>query len=251
MKKIPDQVHLRFYEELNRYLPKEKRKRQFDYHITKAVTIQEVLNDLGVPSSEIDLLLVNGESAGLDFVLHGNEHVSVYPRFERFNINDLTKIREKPLRELKFICDSHLGKLSKYLRMLGFDTLFANQNSIDQIIELSLSQNRIILSRNHRLVKHRLVTRSLWVRSFDPLEQIRDVVFQLDLQNSISPLTRCIVCNGRLEKIGKDKIQNRLEEETANNFNDFYICRQCGKIYWKGSHYNNMLTLIETQILQH
>jgi uncharacterized protein with PIN domain len=237
-------IQIRFYEELSRYLPPEKRKTWFCFQLKEPTSINNLLESINVPSGEIDLLLVDGQSVNTEYILNGDEHLSVYPKFERFNIRGLTKVREVPLRTPKFICDSHLGKLCKYLRMLGFDTLFATNLNLREMIYISLEQKRIILSRNLRLINHPYVTRSYWVKSFDALQQTQCVIENLDLSGLIFPLSRCLICNGILVKTEKRKISNQLEEGTKKNFQEFYVCNSCNKIYWKGSHYQNMMAML-------
>jgi uncharacterized protein with PIN domain len=247
---MPGSIQIRIYEELNRYLPSDKRKTWFSFLLERPTSINNLLESIGIPLGEIDLILVNGRSVSPAYVLNGNEHLSVFPKFERFNIRELTKVRDAPLRTPKFICDSHLGKLCKYLRMLGFDTLFAANINIGEMINISLEQKRIILSRNLRLIKHHSVTRSYWVKSFDALQQTQNVIENLDLADLISPLSRCLICNGILVKTEKERISNQLEEGTKKDFQEFYVCSSCNKVYWKGSHYQNMLAMISKHFIK-
>ena len=242
-------VYFRFYEELNDHLPEEMRKVWFEYPLKDRISVQEAISSLGVPPAEVDLILVNQLSKGFDYILQDEDRISVYPVFELFDISEISELREKPLREIRFICDVHLGKLSRYMRMLGFDTLYSNQYTNEQIIQIATEEKRIILSRNCRLIRDKRVTHSYWVRSSDPLEQIRDLVNKLDLSNSIDPLTRCMECNGILVPVDKQQILPQLEPRTANYFNEFFRCNTCAHIYWKGSHFENMLGFIDQHIL--
>jgi len=242
-------VYFRFYEELNEHLPEEMRKVWFEYPLKDRMSVQEAITSLGVPPSEVDLILVNQLSKGFDYILQDEDRISVYPVFELFDISGISQLREKPLREIKFICDVHLGKLSRYLRMLGFDTLYSNQYTHEQIIRIAAEEKRIILSRNYRLIRDKRVTHSYWIRSSVPLEQIRDLVNKLDLSTSIVPLTRCMECNNVLIPIDKQQILPRLKPRTANHFNEFFHCSSCDRIYWKGSHFDNMLSFIHQNIL--
>jgi hypothetical protein len=142
----------------------------------------------------------------------------------------------------------HLGWLAKYLRMLGWDTLYSNRYIPDDMIVLSRQENRIILTRNYELTRHKKVTRAYWIQSPEPLEQIKDVIDKFDLSGQRAPLTRCLNCNHPLEPIEKQKILHRLQVRTAMYFNEFFICTSCDQIYWKGSHYENMFEYIRHSI---
>ncbi len=234
-------IHLRFYEELNRYLPQERRKTWFDLSLKKETSVKKVLESLKIPLEEVDLILVNEQSVGPDYVFHENDRTSVYPVFELLDVSGVTQMRDKPLRDPKFICDSHLGRLCKYLRILGFDTLYFNWFTMNQIIETSLQENRIVLSKNRTLIKDRRVTHAYWIRSFNREEQIKELVVKLDLWRLFKPMTRCLQCNHPISPIGKSLIQERLQEKTARYYHEFFICEPCNKVYWKGSHYEAML----------
>ena len=119
-------ARFRFYEELNDFLPREKRKVSFDYHFEGNPGIKDVIEALGVPHAEVDMLLVNGQSVDFEYQLQDGDRVAVYPVFESMDISAVSKVRQVPLREPKFVLDVHLGKLAKRLRLLGFDTLYRN-----------------------------------------------------------------------------------------------------------------------------
>ncbi len=116
----------RFYEELNDYLPPGQRKRTITREITGTPSVKDAIEALGVPHTEIDLILVDGRSVRFDRLLQGGERVAVYPEFERFDITPLYRLRPRPLREPRFVADVHLGTLARFLRLLGFDTRYGN-----------------------------------------------------------------------------------------------------------------------------
>ena len=244
------QVHFRFYEELNDYLPEENRKKWFEQTFEQGTTIKNAVEQLGIPYNEIDLILVNQQSQGLDYQLQKEDRISVYPMFELFDISSVSEVRDKPLRNPKFIGDVHLGRVCKYLRMLGFDTLYFKNYTVEQLIELSRQDHRILLSKDQKLGKNPNVNHWYWIRSSDPLEQIRDLYEKLDLAGSITPLTRCIKCNNEIVPVSKEKIQEKLQPRTAKYYEEFFHCPNCERIYWKGSHYEHMLEFIQTNFKQ-
>jgi uncharacterized protein len=244
-----NQVNFRFYEELNDYLSKEKRKVWFNYSFTGMTFIQDTIQSMGVPLEEIDLILVNQQSKGFDYILQDGDQISVYPVFELFDLTGISSLREKALRNPMFICDVHLGRLCKYLRMLGWDTLYSNQYTPEEIIDISRKERRIILSRSYRLTRHKEVTHSYFVRSAEPLEQVKELILKLDLATLTDPLIRCLNCNDRLVQVDKLEILNRLQDRTAKYYNEFFKCPTCNQIYWKGSHFENMLNFMAFNII--
>jgi uncharacterized protein len=211
----PQVASFRFYAELNDFLPPTKQQIPFAYPFHGMPTIKEAIEAVGVPHTEIDLIMVNGVSVAFDYRLRDGDRVTVYPVFESFDIAPLLRLRPQPLREPTFILDVHLGKLAKYLRMLGFDTLYRNDYQDLDLIALALRERRIILTRDRGLLKVRAVTHGYWMRSTAPQQQVREVLQRFHLQGLIRSLQRCLLCNGLLKPIEKQAILSRLLPQTA------------------------------------
>ena len=232
-------AEIRFYEELNDFLKKDLKKTPYQICTSEGQSVKDLIESQNVPHTEVDLILVNGESVDFSYQVKENDRISVYPVFESFNIQNETCIREKPLRILKFILDVHLGKLCRYLRFSGFDCLYSNKYKDREIAEISDKEGRIVLSRDRGLLKRSIITKGYWIRSQNPAEQYREVIKRFDMtENAYS---RCPACNGLLEKADKKDILKQLPEKTALYINNFKTCCDCGKIYWPGSHYKNFL----------
>jgi hypothetical protein len=142
----------RFYEELNDFLPKQRRKTDFQVDFKGRRSVKDMIEAFGVPHTEIDLILVNGKSVDFAYVLQDGDQISVYPVFESLNIEDVTRLRIVPLHKTKFIADIHLGDIVKYMRALGFDVYFNPSLSGRKIIEISRRENRIILAKSKKLL---------------------------------------------------------------------------------------------------
>ncbi|TDH25262.1 hypothetical protein EXU57_14255 [Segetibacter sp. 3557_3] len=142
-----------------------------------------------------------------------------------------------------FIADVHLGKLSRLMRMLGFDVLYDKDSSPHTLAQTSASENRILLSRSGSLCGS--VAPSLRIISEQPDEQVKQVLHGIGLIPLIAPFTRCLVCNGKLILVPVEKILNVLPANTARYMNTFWECSHCCRHYWKGSHYNRMEKLVE------
>jgi uncharacterized protein with PIN domain len=238
------QVTFRIYEELNDFLPREKVKQPFTYLRCANQTVKDAIEALGIPHVEVDLILVNGQSVDFSYRLQDDDYISVYPVFETLDISPLTHLRPKPLRQPMFILDLHLGKLVKYLRMLGFDTIYRNEYTDPEIIRIAQAENRILLTRDLGLLKVKTVTHGYWIRSQQPVEQLKEVIQHFDLYGLIDPFNRCIKCNGMLEEVAKESVLNQLQPLTVRYYNEFYRCRNCGSVFWDGSHFEQMQNFV-------
>ena len=238
-------VYLRFYEELNDFLPKEKKKKRFTHHYIDKTSVKDLIESIGVPHSEVDLIIANGKSVNFKYLINDGDDISVYPVFESLDISDVQHLRAKPLREPKFICDVHLGKLARYLRMMGFDVYYKNDLLVEEIVNISLKERRTILTKDRGILKRNEVTHGYFVRNIIVEEQVREVIERFDLQKEIKEFTRCLECNSELIKIAKEKIAGKLPPKVNQSKHEFYECPGCGKLYWKGTHHQKMLAFIE------
>ncbi|HNW57709.1 MAG TPA: Mut7-C RNAse domain-containing protein [Bacteroidales bacterium] len=243
-------AYFRFYEELNDFLPAEKRKKLLPYTFRGNPSVKDAIEAMRVPHVEVDLILVNDLSVDFSYKLKDADSVAVYPVFESFDITSVSHLREKPLRNLKFITDVHLGKLTKYLRLCGFDTFFNINLNDKEIIEIAASEKRIILTRDIGLLKNKNVKHGHWIRSQYPFEQLKDLFTRLQLKNQVSLFSRCSVCNGLLSNVEKEEIMSRLLPKTRQYYDEFKKCDVCDRIYWKGSHYLSMIKHIESLMVE-
>jgi uncharacterized protein with PIN domain len=239
----------RFYEELNDFLPRERRKVTFEYQFVNEPRLIEVIESFGVPHSQVDLIIINGQTVDFNCHLKNKDRVAVYPMFEAIDIAPINILRPKPLRKIKFIIDVHLGRLAKYLRMCGFDAYFENLDD-DQIVAISVAQKRIILTKDRGLLKNRKVTHGYWVRAKEPREQLLEIINRFDLVSKIKFLVRCLICNSRLVKAKKNELGPISFDSQLQFYDRFYLCKHCHKIYWEGSHYNNMVKMLKQVIVE-
>jgi uncharacterized protein with PIN domain len=230
----------RFYEELNDFLPVAQHKRDIEQVFAPPVPVRHLIETLGVPHTEVEVILLNGLSVGLDHRLQDGDRVSVYPMFESLNVTPLLRIRPAPLRNPRFLADAHLGKLAHYLRMLGFDTLFFNDAGDSQLAALSTTANRVLLTRDRALLMHKQITHGCYIHSIDARDQLLQVIRRLDLVDSVRPFSRCMECNGMLQGAEKCQVKSKLPKGVASHYNAFWRCTGCGRIYWKGNHYRAM-----------
>jgi uncharacterized protein with PIN domain len=243
-------VTVRFYAELNDLLPLERRQRDVEVPLPSPRSVKDLVEALGVPHTEVDLILVNGRPAGFAYALAAGDRISVYPVFEAFDlagvvgVDEAARLRPRPLRDTRFVLDGHLGKLARYLRLLGFDALWSSDATDEELASVSCAERRILLTRDRGLLKRSEVTHGACVRSTDPKTQLAEVVARFQLSGSTRPFTRCLACNAPLVAVEKTGVAARLPPRVREAYDELWLCPACDKVYWKGSHYDRMRRML-------
>jgi uncharacterized protein with PIN domain len=243
-KKAMLDVSIRCYAELNNCLDRARQYMNFPLSIPDGASTSDLITAIGLRPDQIDLILVNGQSAGMNYRLSDKDRIAFYPVFERLDISSLEKIHEIPLRRPRFILDVHLGKLARLLRLLGFDALYRNDYTRDELIQKSIDEHRILLSKDEQLLKDELITHANLIRSPDPHRQINDLLQTLDLFSLAAPFTRCTLCNSMLHRIEKESVLFRIPTMTSKICDEYLLCPSCDHIYWKGTHYKRLESLV-------
>lgn len=238
-------VDVRFYAQLNDFLLPSQQSRQFTWVFEVPGSVKDMIESLGVPHTEVDLILANGEPVDFDHRLRDGERIAVYPAFRSLDLSPVTHMRREPLRSPRFIADTHLGRLAAYLRMLGFDTLYRNSYQDEELAQVSAGEERVLLTRDTGLLMRAIVGRGHYLRATDPANQVLEVLEQFDLIPLLTPFSRCMHCNALLRASSKEAVSHRLLPETKEHYDEFFICPECERIYWKGSHYHRMQRFIE------
>ena len=234
----------RFYEELNDFLPPERHKLSFKHNFSSTASIKDMIESLGVPHTEVDLLLVNGKSVAFNYLVRDGDAISIYPVFESLDISAITRCRAKPLRHTRFVLDIQLGRLAAYCRMLGFDSLYRNDYDDPTLADIATNEQRILLTRDHKLLTRKQVTHGYYIRATQPRRQIAEILTRFDLYDCLQPFTRCMRCNGGIKIISKEKATAHVPPRVSAWHDEFWQCQDCGKIYWQGTHYQRMQQLI-------
>jgi uncharacterized protein with PIN domain len=243
--RVTREVHVRCYAELNDFLPDTRRQREFRYQFCGTPSVKDTIEAIGVPHTEVDVILVDGKSVDFSHRLHGGERVAVYPVFERYDVSPVTRLRPTPLRETRFVADVHLGALARNLRLLGFDTIWERDLADEVIIDIAARDRRIILTRDKGILKNGRVTHGYWLRATDPSEQLEEIIHTLDLAGSIDAYTRCMECNGLLEPIGRLAARRSVPLQVFLVYREFKRCKCCGRTYWRGSHLKRLDRIVE------
>jgi hypothetical protein len=192
----------------------------------EGATAVSIIEDLGIPHTEIGSVDVNGQASALTRRPADGDKVTVYPR------------GPQPCREgapPRFLLDVHLGRLARFLRLLGFDTEWSRDAGDAELAATALREDRILLSRDRGLLKRREVRKGCLVRSQDPRLQLDEVAERYGLRGRLAPFSRCMVCNSLLSLDGDAPIGRSAGGG----------CPSCGRRYWRGSHWRSMSAIVE------
>ena len=222
-----------FLGRLNDFLASDQRGRSIHVEFRGRQTIKHLAESLRVPHPEIGRVQINGQEGSPATITQDRDQVIIHP------------IQNGCPIEPRFLLDNHLGRLAAYLRMLGFDCLYRNDYQDPELAETLQREERILLTRDRRLLMRKTVIHGYCPRSLDSLTQLNEVIQRFDLLKRIAPFLRCLRCNRLLETISKEAVLDRLEPLTRLYFDEFRICPNCSQIYWKGSHYEKMQELVE------
>jgi uncharacterized protein with PIN domain len=224
-----------FLPDLNNFLAPDRREGSFGYAFEQGQSVKHLIEAAGVPHTEIGPVVVNGRPIGFEYQVQGGDQVTVFP----------AKAENEQPGEIHFVLDNHLGRLAAYLRMLGFDVVYRNDFDDAELAQIAANEERILLTRDRRLLMRKAVRHGYCLRSLDSREQAIEVLLRYNLFQAITPFRRCLRCNTLLERISKEAIIEHLEPLTKRYYKEFHHCPACGQIYWKGSHYEHMQLMIE------
>ena len=237
-------TEIRAYGDLNDFLPEARRQVSFDHRIRHPTSIRDLIEGLGIPHPEIALILLDGTPVGFDTLIDQPCRITAYPRFSRLPPDARLPLQPDPSGDPAFILDTHLGRLARYLRLLGFDSRYDNTADDEQLVRGAETEQRLLLTQDRRLLMRRSVRWGYYVRASAPRRQIEEVVRRLRLRNRCTPFTRCLACNGRIEPVAKSDIEEQLEPKTRRYYESFWQCHGCERIYWRGSHYERLSRMV-------
>jgi len=243
-------ITIRFHQALNDFLPAEQRDTQTCHQLKKTRSVKDLIESIGVPHTEVDVIMVNGKSVDFTYLLQHGDHIEVFPVLNSSVLTELSAsalIHNLPqaAQPPRFVIDVHLGRLAGYLRMLGFDCLYRNDYDDPTLAAISAAENRILLTCDRRLLMRKQVHYGYFVRARKPNQQLHEVLSHFALYEQVQPFGRCMHCNGRIRAVAKKDIEQHLLEKTKKYHDEFFRCDSCHKIYWEGSHFDRMKRLIE------
>ncbi|MBN2363973.1 twitching motility protein PilT [candidate division WOR-3 bacterium] len=226
-------VKILFHGCLNDFLPEALKLNYITIELRTSSSVKDVMESQGIPHPEAGQILVNGLLVSFDYRVGNDDRIEVFPLKQ--------DMKESP----KFVLDVHLGALTRKLRLLGFDSKYRNDFEDSQIAEISYIEDRTVLTRDIKLLMRNKVAKGRWLRSKNTDEQLDEVWEIFNLKANMKPFSLCMNCNGKLIPTEKKIISSFLLPGTAKEFNEFYQCKDCKKIYWRGSHYPKLVEIIE------
>jgi len=252
---MSEQVNIRFHKELNDFLPADLCRTDITHQLKQPRSVKDLIESIGVPHTEIDLIIVNVQSVDFNYLVKNGDHINVYPVLKSLPEGLVTGYsavkflirhnQPKPLDVTRFVLDVHLGRLAAYLRLLGFDTLYRNDYDDPTLATISVDESRILLTCDRQLLMRKQISYGYFVRSRQPQQQLVEVLSHFDLYDKQKPFSRCKSCNGKTVMVDKKEIEGLLLADTIKYYDEFFQCESCNKIYWKGSHYLKMQEMIK------
>jgi len=236
-----NRAQFRFLGKLNDLLPEKSRGKVVLVTFNNGQTVKHLIEALGVPHPEVQCIRANGRVVDFAYQVRNGDQIDIYP----ISPGDSNGQGE----EWRFVLDNHLGRLAVYLRMLGFDALYRNDYQDEELARLCHQEERILLTRDKRLLMRNAVKRGYWIRSKVPRHQLEEVVRHFGLDTAVKPFRRCLRCNSLLVAVSKEEVLDRLQPLTRLYYDEFHLCPECNQIYWKGSHYERMQHMIQ-QVLR-
>jgi uncharacterized protein with PIN domain len=234
------EVVVRVYGPLNDFLPAPRRHVACPHLVEGHPSVKDLIEGLGIPHPEIDLILVNLTSVPFDYKVQQADRIAVFPRFATFDISEVSRVRPQPLDTIRFVADVHLGKLARRLRLLGLDTAYRRDATDAELADTARAERRILLTRDRRLLTRRIVTHGCLLRTTDPHHQVVEVLRRFGPLD-VRPFSRCLRCNTQLHETPKSAVEASLPPRTRTYYDRFLTCSGCGRIYWKGSHWKRLM----------
>lgn len=233
-------AQFRFYAELNNFLAAGQRQRAVIHSCPSDATVKHMIEALGVPHTEVELICVDGESVDFSYRLQDGDRISVYPAFSSIDITSLQRLRPPSDGPDRFIADAHLGLLAKNLRMLGFDVLYRNDYSDSEVAHIAASEDRVVLTRDRDLLIRKEIVRGCYLHTVSGDAQLAEVVMRFNLSRWARAFSRCLTCNGVLRMVDKEDVGHRVPQHSRQYYERFYECQGCAQVYWEGSHVARM-----------
>jgi uncharacterized protein with PIN domain len=237
-------VQLNLHGDLEFFVQSRALGRSLERILAEKTSVKDVIEACGVPHPEVDLILINGQAVNFEYPILDDAIIEIYPVKSGSMISKEKRLQDT--RVSKFVLDGHLGKLTRDLRLLGFDVAYDSQSDDRKLLRVMERENRALLTRDRRLLMHRVVKTGYFPRSQKADEQTAEVVRRFDLLGSIAPFTRCLRCNAPLRKVSKAEVIETLEPLTKIYYEQFRRCIGCGQVYWAGSHFSKLQKRLET-----
>jgi uncharacterized protein with PIN domain len=239
-----NEVTIRLYGPLNDFLATAERHAALPVRFAGSRSVKDLIEGLGVPHPEIDLIVLNGESVPFESAVENGNRIAAFPRFHAVDISDVTRVRPRALVTTRFLLDGHLGTLARRLRLVGLDAICPVGADDDVLATRAAHEERILLTRDRELLKRRLVTHGYFVRDTRPHRQLVEILQRYG-PLVLAPFSRCLRCNLQLREGSKTAVDSMLPPRTREHYQYFKTCPGCGRIYWEGSHWTRLVHAVD------
>ena len=216
------------------FLPARRRGPEVHLRADGTSTVGHLLASVGVPKTEVGELLLGDEPVGLGHRPHPGDRITVSPA---------RRPQPTPTSPPRFVLDVHLGTLARRMRLLGLDTAYDHAADDDTLLETSLAEERVLLTRDRGLLHRRALSWGAHVDHQDPDDQLREVLQRF--APPLQPWTRCARCNGLLVDVEKSQVEGQLPAGTRRSYDVFRRCRACGQVYWRGAHRDRLQDIVD------
>jgi uncharacterized protein with PIN domain len=234
----PFEIELHFHGDLPLFVRPNRDAQTVVRQLREKTSVKDAIEACGVPHPEVDLILVDHDPVDFGYPLQVGARIEVYPVPAPARLFPEARLQRQRVRRL--VADGHLGKLTRNLRLLGIDVAYSPQVPDAELVALSITEGRALLTRDRPLLMHAAVRAGYYPRSQLAEEQTREVIQRFELRDRVAPFTRCLRCNGLLAAIPKAEVFEQLEPLTKIYYETFRRCSQCGQIYWSGSHFEKL-----------
>ena len=236
-------VALQFHGDLPLFLKRRDAAGRVERSLSEKSAIKDVIEGCGVPHTEVDLILCNGQPVAFLFQVVASSNIEVFPVDAANGSHPTHRLQRR--QHSRFVADGHLGKLARDLRLLGFDVVYDNEADDAALVRIAANEDRALLTRDRRLLMHAAVRHGYCPRSDRAEEQIIEAVRRFELRELMLPYTRCLACNGRLAVVSKQEVLEELEPLTKLYYEEFRRCESCRRVYWSGSHFAKLQARID------
>ena len=236
-----DGVRFKIFGRLKKFLGKPFQSDVIDLRWEEHRTLKDWIESLGIPHTEIGLVKVDTDSADLNSRLPSKCVVEVFEIEGPYDPRTEIMPGQTALGSVKFIADVHLGKLVRYLRILGLDCLYEEPWDDHILAQKAHDQKRIMLSRDMGLLQRKCISHGQFLHSDAPIKQAQEILKRYKIYDLCQPMSRCVSCNAPMNPVDKVKIEHLIEKGTKASYDKFFQCTSCSKVYWHGAHVKNIL----------
>lgn len=238
------QITIQFDPDLEIFLSKKDRPGPVTMLLDRRASIKDIIESKGVPHTEIGEMFFNGYRVDFNFFPGCNGLIQVFSVQQPFDVRAPSYLRPVPLGQIKFVADINVIRLGRLMILLGFDVLYASHLDDQDIANIAEQQQRIVLTRDIQMLKRNQIVYARWVRENQSYDQLVEIVQFFGLQKQVRLFSRCVLCNLAIAEVEKGTVVHRLEPKTKKYFHSFKQCPGCGKVYWKGSHYDHLKAIL-------